>query len=552
VVSTTPVHIAGSFNSTSQQATLTLVPLAATMAVTLTAGASPSAYGAPVTFMATVSGNGPAATGSVLFYDGGSCSTPGATLGSAVALNGSAQASITTSALTAVASPHTILACYSGDVNYTPNAGTLVQALNPATVTPSITANSKVSDGTTTATIATRSLSGVIGTDDVTPSGGTATFADKNVGTAKTVTATGLTLSGTAVANYQLSSTPATTTANITAAPLTVTAANASRSYGAANPVFTGTLIGVQNNDNITATFSTAATISSPPGPYAIVPALVDPGNNLGNYTVTANNGVLTITPLAVAAVSLNPAAVIGGTSAQGTVSLTGPAPSGGLQVTLSSGNPSAATVLGSVTVPAGSTSATFTVNTVAVSSSTSSIISASYNSVQKTATLRVNSGSPISPTGWSVIADSQETSCYNGAAANAVDGNPSTLWVTQFCGGTAAMAHHIDINLGAPYSLTAFQYLARQDGCANGWIKDYQFYVSTDGTNWTLVASGKFNYGIGPFGCGGAPVLPAFQVAFAPTTGQYIRLQALSEINGGPWTAVAEIGVVGTFAGSA
>jgi hypothetical protein len=37
-----------------------------------------------------------------------------------------------------------------------------------------------------------------------------------------------------------------------------------------------------------------------------------------------------------------------------------------------------------------------------------------------------------------------------------------------------------------------------------------------------------------------------AMQVNFAPVTGQYIRLQALSEINGHPWTAVAEINVLG------
>src|SRR5208337_5160591 len=146
-----------------------------------------------------------------------------------------------------------------------------------------------------------------------TLSGGTSAFANKNGGTAKTVTATGLTLSGTTAANYQLSSTPPTTTANITAAPLTLTASNASRSYGAPNPSFTGTIVGLQNNDNITATYSTAAILTSPVGTYAIVPAPVDPGNNLGNYSVTLNNGVLTITAVAATAVSVNPTAVAGG-----------------------------------------------------------------------------------------------------------------------------------------------------------------------------------------------------------------------------------------------
>jgi hypothetical protein len=82
----------------------------------------------------------------------------------------------------------------------------------------------------------------------------------------------------------------------VTPAALTATANNASRSYGTANPAFSGTLTGVLNGDTITATYATTATISSPAGTYAIVPSLVDPGNMLPNYNVTVNNGTLTVT----------------------------------------------------------------------------------------------------------------------------------------------------------------------------------------------------------------------------------------------------------------
>jgi hypothetical protein len=44
------------------------------------------------------------------------------------------------------------------------------------------------------------------------------TFVDKNVGTGKTVNITGLSLGGTDAINYSLSTTTATTTANITKA----------------------------------------------------------------------------------------------------------------------------------------------------------------------------------------------------------------------------------------------------------------------------------------------------------------------------------------------
>src|SRR5439155_1381053 len=89
----------------------------------------------------------------------------------------------------------------------------------------------EIYDATTASTISTRSLSGVIGLDDVPLTGGTATFASKTVGTAKTVTATGLSLSGTDLANYQLGSSTATTTADITARALLVSATGVNKAY---------------------------------------------------------------------------------------------------------------------------------------------------------------------------------------------------------------------------------------------------------------------------------------------------------------------------------
>jgi hypothetical protein len=69
---------------------------------------------------------------------------------------------------------------------------------------------------------------------------------------------------------------------------------------------------------------------------------------------------------------------------------------------------------------------------------------------------------------------------------------------------------------------------------------------VSTDGVSWgTPVVSGTFNYGNLSTSCPGAGVPAAMQVAFAPVTGHYIRFGARSEINGNPWTAVAEINVL-------
>src|SRR5207302_1456439 len=69
-----------------------------------------------------------------------------------------------------------------------------------------ITASNKIYDATTSATVdvAAATLSGVIAPDVVTLStaGATGTFSSKNVGTGKTVTITGVTISGADSGNY--------------------------------------------------------------------------------------------------------------------------------------------------------------------------------------------------------------------------------------------------------------------------------------------------------------------------------------------------------------
>jgi len=278
---------------------------------------------------------------------------------------------------------------------------------------------------------------------------------------------------------------------------------------------------------------NSSATFTVSTSPVAIATQVSISGTYNGSAQAT-----LTVNPPALSSVSLNPAIVLGGASSTGTVTLSAPAAAGGAVVTLSSSNPAVATVPASVSLPAGALTATFNVATNAGSGPATVNIGGNYNGSQS-AMLTVTG--LIAHTGWSVAyVDSQETSCYNGAATNAIDGKSSTMWHTQFCTISPPTPHEIQINLGASYSLTAFLYLPRQDGSSNGWIKDYEFYVSSDGVNWgTPVASGTFSYGA-------VKVPPAMQVNFTPVTGQYIRLRALSEINGHPWTSAAEINVLG------
>ncbi|HXJ21324.1 MAG TPA: discoidin domain-containing protein [Polyangia bacterium] len=142
-----------------------------------------------------------------------------------------------------------------------------------------------------------------------------------------------------------------------------------------------------------------------------------------------------------------------------------------------------------------------------------------------------------ISQSGWSLVyADSQETQDENDKATNAFDGSTSTFWHTQYTGSAPAHPHEIQIDLGASYGVEGFQYVARQDGSNHGMIADWQFYVSSDKTNWgDAVATGTFTQD-----------LSAQRVMFTRKTGRYIRLVALSEVSGQAWTSVAELRVVG------
>src|SRR6267378_2920780 len=98
---------------------------------------------------------------------------------------------------------------------------------------------------------------------------------------------------------------------------------------------------------------------------------------------------------LTLSSLAVNPTSVNGGSPSTGTVALSGPAPSGGAVISLSSDNTAAATVPAGVTVAYGATSATFTVSTSAVTASTPLTITASYGGGTKTASLTVTPPNP-------------------------------------------------------------------------------------------------------------------------------------------------------------
>ena len=108
-----------------------------------------------------------------------------------------------------------------------------------------------------------------------------------------------------------------------------------------------------------------------------------------GAYGGVTKSAVLTVTSPTLSSVSLNPTSVPAGSASTGTVTLSAAAPVGGAMVALSSSNTAVAIVPASVTVPAGATSANFTVAT-AYCTSGSVAISGTYGGITKSAELTV------------------------------------------------------------------------------------------------------------------------------------------------------------------
>jgi hypothetical protein len=173
---------------------------------------------------------------------------------------------------------------------------------------------------------------------------------------------------------------PATGTVTLTAAaPAGGSLVNLSSANSAAIVPASVTVLAGATSANFSVTSNTVTVVSA--------------GNISASYNGVSKSTTFTVNPQPTATLSslvLKPTSVRSGDSSSGTVTLTAPAPAGGLIVNLSSTS-SKATVPSSVTVAAGSSSASFTIITSPVTRKLVVTISASRNGVTKTAALTLN-----------------------------------------------------------------------------------------------------------------------------------------------------------------
>ncbi|HEX7285213.1 MAG TPA: N,N-dimethylformamidase beta subunit family domain-containing protein [Candidatus Angelobacter sp.] len=132
--------------------------------------------------------------------------------------------------------------------------------------------------------------------------------------------------------------------------------------------------------------------VASKAGVFSVLSRAVDDSANL-----EIPSAGVTVNVLGVSTLTLNPSTLLGGNSSQGTVTISAPAGTGGVTVSLSSSNTAVASVPSSVVVPAGNTSAAFPITTNAVGISTKVTITAGFVNTA-TATLTVNPVFPPAP----------------------------------------------------------------------------------------------------------------------------------------------------------
>ena len=195
---------------------------------------------------------------------------------------------------------------------------------------------------------------------------------------------------------------------------------------GAAAP--SGGLVVALSSGN-TSLVTVPASVTVPAGQTTVnFTANTQPVTQTTGVVVTASSGGTTVSTTlflvvstAVSSVTLTPSTVTGGVSSTGRVTLQSAAPTGNAVVSLASSNTVLATVPFSVTVPAGQTSTTFTVNTAQVTAVSTVVISATYQNVTKSATLTLNPSGATGPT----------LSAVSVNPTSVVGGNSSTGTVT-------------------------------------------------------------------------------------------------------------------------
>jgi hypothetical protein len=212
-----------------------------------------------------------------------------------------------------------------------------------------------------------------------------------------------------------------------------------------------GATVSLTSSNTGVATVPATASIAAGSSSIGFIVVAVAPGS----AAITASMGTssmqsqaLTVTARAtLVSVTLTTGTVLGGDTINGTVTLSGPAPAGGASVSLAGNGP--LTVVSSVMVLTGATTATFSVATSVVTSTVGSTITASYGGDTKSAPLSVTAPT-VATASFGITGPTESDTCtmkdggaainctFNGSTSTAP--NPIVAWDWTYTVGTQTL----------------------------------------------------------------------------------------------------------------
>lgn len=144
--------------------------------------------------------------------------------------------------------------------------------------------------------------------------------------------------------------------------------------------------------------------------------------------------------------------------------------------------------------------------------------------------------------TGWTILYfDSEELTGEgenNGHAYHCIDGDSATYWHTQWQDATPNYPHEIWIDLGNSHNVNGFSVMTRGNNTRNGRINQYEFYVTSDTSDWGAPQS----MGTLPYPQPESGVQQSAEVFFGAVEGRYVRLIGLNSVAGDIYTMIAEL----------
>lgn len=154
-----------------------------------------------------------------------------------------------------------------------------------------------------------------------------------------------------------------------------------------------------------------------------------------------------------------------------------------------------------------------------------------SYDKISDQQTQVISEAIDIPKKDWKVV---QVSSGDMEKVAHIIDENSNTFWATN---EKVSKPQEVIIDLGTTYNLIGFNYEPIQERYPFGIITNYEFSVSTDGTNWRKVATGEFSNIVNS--------RLQQKVKFSEAKARFIKLKAVQVDGESLQASFGEIGVI-------